>query len=154
MSILNKLKGLNKTVVTTARVEMTDAEVILCKEALRRDNRGYNVQPNRFDIEQPYRVAINYNNKWHNYGNFASADVAAAIGSIVSVAFFGESAKVGDYDEKKVEGAEQFVAWLEDARNADIIAKANGDSPAVQDGGDLVEPAPKSKGLNGGGNPF
>ena len=99
-SILSKMSKLNKAINTTTRVEMTDLQVKQCKEALTRDNRGYNVQPNRFDLNTPYRVAINYQNNWHNYGNFTSADVAAAIGSIVAVAFFmscrGRMALVGD----------------------------------------------------------
>lgn len=139
MSILSKLSKLNKSVVTEARVEMTDVQVEQCKAALRRDNRGFNVQPNRFDIKQPYRVAINYQNKWHNFGNFKSADVAAAIGTIVSVAFFGEKAVAGEYDESLVENNEEFKTWLADKRNAEVIAKANGEVPCVSDGSPLTE---------------
>lgn len=146
MSILAKMKSLSKTVVTDARKEMTALQIEQCKAALRRDNRGYNVQPNRFDLDTPYRVAINYQNEWHNYGNFKSADVAAAIGAIVSVAFFGEKAKAGDYDEKLVEKSAEFKEWIADARNADVIAKANGDSPSVNDGGAIVKPTKEESG--------
>lgn len=141
MSILKKLKGLNKAVVTDARVEMNDLQVEQCKAALRRDNRGYNVQPNRFDIATPYRVAINYQNEWHNFGNFKSADVAAAVGTIVSVAFFGAKAVAGNYDEKLVESNEEFLTWISDERNIDVIAKANGDTPSVNDGGTIAKVA-------------
>lgn len=137
MSILSKLTNLNKATNTPARVEMTDHQVEQCKEALRRDNRGYNVQPNRFDIAQPYRVAINYENEWNNFGNFTSANTAAAIGTIVSAAFFGDKAVAGNFDLKEAEKDQEFIAWMADARNQEVIAKANGDSPSVHDGGEL-----------------
>jgi sensor c-di-GMP phosphodiesterase-like protein len=138
MSILSKLSALNTAVSTVSRVEMTDNQILQCKEAIKRDNRGYNVQPNRYDLNQPYRVALNYQNKWHNFGNFTSAHVAAAIGTIVSAAFFGAKAFKGEFDEELVVGDAEFKAWLTDARNADVIAKANGDSPAVHDGGEIA----------------
>lgn len=156
MSILKKLQGMNKSVVTESRTEMTDKQVLQCKEALRRDNRGYNVQPNRFDINTPYRVAINYQNEWNNYGNFKSADVAAAVGSIVSAAFFGEKAVSGEFNEEAVENNEEFLAWIADPRNADVIAKANGDKPAVNDGGALDKPSKDETAnqFNSDDNPF
>ena len=141
MSILSKLANLNKASNTTSRVEMTNEQVEQCKEALRRDNRGYNVQPNRFDLAQPYRVAINYENKWHNFGNFTSADTAAAIGTIVSAAFFGEKAVAGSFDAAIAEADQEFITWMADARNQDVIAKANGDKPSVHGGGTLEETA-------------
>ena len=124
MSILKTLNNLSKVTATTARVQMTDADVANCKAAIKRDNRGYNVQPNRFDIAVPYRVAINFNNKWHNFGDFASADVAAAVGTIVSAAFFGENAKLGNFNETSVEADSTFAAWIDDSRNADVILRA------------------------------
>lgn len=139
MSILKKIKNVQKaTDSAPAKVEMTDIEVAQCKAAIREKNRGFNVHPNRFDRAMPYRVAINYENTWNNYGNFSSADVAAAIGTIVSAAFFGEKAKGGgEYDETVVESHPEFLAWVADARNADVIAKASGEKAAVNDGGKL-----------------
>lgn len=131
MSILNKLKNLKAASSENARVAMTEEQVIKCREALKRDNRGYNVNPNKFDIALPYRVAINYNDEWVNFGNFASADVAAAIGTIVSAAYFGENARAGSFDESKVENSEPFLKWLADPRNAEVIARANGEKPPV-----------------------
>lgn len=125
--LLLKLAGLDKVTSSTAtpRVEMTNTDIENCKAAIKRDNRGYNVQPNRFDMSKPYRVAINYSNEWHNFGDFASADVAAAVGTIVSAAFFGENAKQGEFDDKVVEESEVFQAWLVDPRNADVMLRAN-----------------------------
>lgn len=140
-SILAKLAGMNKTTVSESRVEMTEKQFQQCKEALRRDNRGYNVQPNKFDLNTPYRVAINYKNEWNNFGNFKCAHVAAAIGSIVSVAFFGDKAKAGEYDAEIVEKSEEFHNWLADSRNADVIAMASGEKPTMQDGGTLAKAA-------------
>lgn len=131
MSILNKLSNLKKSTATDSRTPMTDEQVKLCKAALIRDNRGYNVQPNRFDIAMPYRVAINYSNEWNNFGNFVSADVAAAVGAIVSAAYFGEKAKAGDYDQATVESSVEFTNWLADSRNSEVIARANGDVAPV-----------------------
>lgn len=131
MSILDKMNKLKKTTATDAKTPMSDQNILNCKAALKRDNRGYNVHPNSFDINTPYRVAINYDNKWHNFGNFVSADVAAAVGSIVSAGFFGDKAKAGDFDSKIVESDEAFATWMADDRNADIIARANGDLPPV-----------------------
>ena len=138
MSILSKLANLNKATNIPARTEMTPLQMEQCKEALRRDNRGYNVQPNKFDISQPYRVAINYENQWHNFGNFTNVNVAAAIGTIVSAAFFGAKAVAGVFDEAIAEADAEYVAWLADKRNADVIAKATGEQKAVHDGGTIV----------------
>ena len=138
MSLLNKMSNLRSVASATpvsARTEMTDLQVTACREAIKRDNRGYNVQPNRFDISAPYRVAINFNKPalgkeagWHNFGNFTSVDVAAAIGSIVSAGFFGDKAIGGEYDATVVETHPEYTAWLADVRNVDIIACAMGES--------------------------
>lgn len=141
MSILSKLANLNKATNTPARTEMTELQMEQCKEALRRDNRGYNVQPNKFDINQPYRVAINYENVWHNFGNFTDVNVAAAIGTIVSAAFFGERAVMGIFDAGIAEANAEYIAWVADKRNADVIAKAGGEQKSVHDGGTIVAPA-------------
>lgn len=152
-SILSKLAAMPKTAATDARVEMTPTQFEQCKAALRRDNRGYNVHPNKFDMNNPYRVAINYQNTWSNFGNFKSADVAAAIGSIVSAAYFGEKAKSGDYDAAIVEASEEFHTWLADARNAEVIAMAQGEKPSVQAGGKLGKTVPAAD-VDTGDNPF
>jgi len=125
-NILTRLSSLTKvdSATTESRTEMTEAQIVACKAAIKRDNRGHNVQPNRFDISAPYRVAINYNNKWHNFGDFASADVAAAVGTVVSAAFFGEKAKQGVYDAAVVNSDPTLSEWLSDERNADVLARA------------------------------
>lgn len=131
MSILNKMNNLSKAVAGAGKVPMTDEQVVQCKKALIDNNRGYNVQPNKWDISMPYRVAINYNNEWANFGNFSSVDVAAAIGTIVSAGYFGENAKAGDYNQEVAESHEEFLAWMADSRNADIIARASGEAPSI-----------------------
>ena len=145
MSILTKLANLNKATNENARTEMTPTQMEQCKEALRRDNRGYNVQPNKFDINQPYRVAINYENTWHNFGNFTNVNVAAVIGTIVSAAFFGDKAVAGMFDATIAEADQEFIDWMADARNAEVIAKADGKSPCVHAGGSLTESKPASE---------
>ena len=132
-SILAKMSKLNKVDQSKRRTPMTDEQFEQCKTAIMRDNRGYNVQPNRFDIDMPYRVAINFNDKWDNYGNFSSADVAAAVGSIVSSAYFGERAVTGEFDQKIAEAHTEFKDWLEDERNQEVLLQANGEKPCVMD---------------------
>tara|TARA_R110000744_G_scaffold208461_16_gene327219 strand:+ start:1685 stop:2119 length:435 start_codon:yes stop_codon:yes gene_type:complete len=132
MSILNKLASLSKTVVTDERVEMTEAQVAKCKLALRRDNRGYNVFPNQFDVKVPYRVTIRgFDQKWANYGAYVSADVAAAVGTIVSAAYYGAKAKAGSFDAAVVEADPEFALFLANPRYADIISKANGEGTTM-----------------------
>ena len=131
MSILSKFKNLESSVATAGKTKMTDQQIKECKAALVRDNRGYNVHPNQWDIEVPYRIAINYDNEWANFGNFVSADVAAAVGTIVSSAYFGDKARAGNFDQKLVEASEEFTTWMADARNAEVISRANGDLPAI-----------------------
>lgn len=130
-SILNILSALPKATNATGRVPMTPQQVIDTKAEIRRDNRGYNIQVNKFDIAKPYRVAINYNKAWDNYGDYASADVAAAIGTIVSAGYFGAQAKAGLFDASVVEASEDFAKFLADPRNTVIIARANGEMPQV-----------------------
>jgi len=129
------MSKLNKVDPSKRRTPMTDEQFEMCKEAIVRDNRGYNVQPNRFDIDMPYRVAINYNDEWNNFGNFTSADVAAAVGSIVSSAYFGERAVAGLYDTETAESHQEFKDWLEDDRNALVIEQAMGTKPCVMESG-------------------
>ena len=131
MSILSKLANLEKTDPTAKSVQMTDEQFKSCKEALKRDNRGYNVHPNRFDVDTPYRVAINYNNKWENFGNFKSADVAAAIGAIVSTGYFGSKAKSGEYNLEAVESNQEYKTWVEASSTREIIARSSGDQDTV-----------------------
>ena len=131
MSLLEKMQNLKKASSIVARTAMTDEQVAQCKSAIRQQNLGYNVHPNRFDIDAPYRVAVNYDKTWSNYGNFSNKDVAAAIGSIVSSAFFGENAVAGEFDAKVAEGHDEFKAWMADPRNTEVIAKASGEKVVV-----------------------
>lgn len=136
---------MNKITSSVKKVAMTSVEVEQCKDAIREGNRGFNVQPNSYDVAVPFRVAINFNDEWHNYGNFSSIDVAAAVGSIVSSAFFGESGKAGEYNEEVVATHKEFTDWVADTRNSDIIAKAEGDQPCVRDGGTVEKKAKEEK---------
>lgn len=141
MSLLNSLSNLKKATNENARTEMTEAQFERCKNAIRSKNRGYNVQPNKFDVNTPYRVGINFsgefaglkksNNGWYNFGNFKSVDVAAAVGTIVSAAFFGDKAVAGEFDAEIAENHEEFKAWMADERNAVVIAKASGETVAA-----------------------
>tara|TARA_R110000851_G_scaffold34889_2_gene92346 strand:- start:1022 stop:1423 length:402 start_codon:yes stop_codon:yes gene_type:complete len=120
------------TVVTDEKVEMTEAQILACKAALRRDNRGFNVFVNQFDIKVPYRVTIRgFDQKWANFGNYVSADVAAAVGTIVSAAYYGEKAKQGAFNAAVVEADPEFAAFLANPKYASVIAKANGEGTTM-----------------------
>lgn len=122
-SILAKLKNLRTTSGKEAEVPMTEQQIAQCKAALKRDSRGPAVQVNKFDLNTPYRVTVNFDDKWTNHGLFTSADVAAAVGTIVSASVFGDKAIAGLYDEAVVEAHEEFQNWLADSRNADILVR-------------------------------
>ena len=141
MSILNKLKTLSPAKAEAGRTPMTDEQFAACKAAIRNKSRGYNVHPNKFNIDKPYRVAINYNNEWANFGEFKSADVAAAVGTIVSAAYFGDKAKAGQFDQEVAEADNEFIAWMQDNRNTLVIQQASGDKPQVHQPRFDAEPA-------------
>ena len=131
-SILSRLSGLATVTADAGKTRMTEEQVAKCKAKIRELKLGYNVQPNSFDVNTPYRVAINYNGEWENFGNFTSRDVAAAVGAIVSVAYFGvEKAKKGEFDEAAAENHEEFSAWLSDSRNQEVLSRASGDLPTI-----------------------
>jgi hypothetical protein len=140
-TLLSSLSNLKKASNTNARKEMTEAQYEKCKAAIRAKNRGYNVQPNRYDVKKPYRVAINYSgviegipeskSKWYNFGEFSNVNAAAAVGTIVSSAFFGAAAVMGEFDHEDAEASEEYQNWLLDSRNAVVIAIASGERPSA-----------------------
>ncbi len=73
-------------------------------------------------------------------GKITSVDVAAAVGTLVATAVFGEKAKAGAYDEKIVDGHQEWKDWLADPRNAKIIAVTADpeNNPAELDGGSVL----------------
>lgn len=133
-SILKTIKKLETVSDKPAKVAMTEEQIIRCKARVRADKRGYNVTANQYDLAVPFRVSINYSGEWKNFGNFVSVDVAAAVGTIVSLGYFGsEKAKAGLYDAKIVEASDEFTTWMENPLNAEIIARAKGELPTVHD---------------------
>lgn len=131
MSILSKLENLKKASTVPARTPMSEEQVTRLKAKLRSENR-VNVLPNSNDVKVPYRVAVNYRNEWSNHGTFTNLDVAAAIGTMVSYAKFGEKAIQGEYDAEAAEKHPEFTAWLENPLNAEIIA-ANTQEQTTED---------------------
>ena len=137
MSILANLSKLQTVTTSTdtpkkplqMHKRMTQEEITALKETIRKTDRGYNVYPNPKGFYKKLRVAVNFKNEWHDFGEFKSIDVAAAVGTIVSAAFFGEKAKAGKFDAAIVEASDEFKAWMEDANNAEVIARANGEQP-------------------------
>lgn len=131
MSILDKLNNLKKASTVPARTPMTEDQVTRLKAKLRSENR-VNVLPNINDVKVPYRVAVNYRNEWSNHGTFTSIDVAAAVGTLVSYAKFGDKAIQGEYDAEVAEKHPEFKAWMENPLNAEIIS-ANSQELVTED---------------------
>jgi len=121
MSILDKLNNLKKASTVPARTPMSDAQVVSLKAKLRSENR-VNVLPNSNDVKVPYRVAVNYRNEWSNHGTFTSIDVASAVGTLVSYAKFGDKAIQGEYDAEVAETHPEFITWIANPLNAEVIA--------------------------------
>lgn len=132
MSILSKLDNLRSTNDFTpkaAQEPMTKEQVANMKAKLKDQGRSMNVMPNQFDKNRPFKVRAklkgtsgNNNSDYKTYGTFTSVDVASAVGSLVSAAEYGVTAIRGNYDQAVVEAHDEFKAWLEDSRNAEVLA--------------------------------
>ena len=122
MSLLSKLANVEVSDPKNIKQKrMTDAQANALKLKLRKGNR-INVLANKFDVNKPYQVSINFSNKWHNFGTFLNIEVASAIGSLVSLAFFGaDKAKKGTFNAVMAENDVEFKAWVEDPQNAEYV---------------------------------
>jgi hypothetical protein len=144
MSLLNKLASLpvqdapkKVTIIGHQSVPMTKEEITATREFIKKNQLGQSVQANQHDRARPYRVSITLKSidSWENFGQYKSKDAAAAIGTIVSLAYFGERAKAGKFDVSVVETSEEYANFIADPRNTDIIARAEGtkETKAVYD---------------------
>lgn len=124
MSILDSLKGHKKASSVELKTPMTQDYEQALKKKLQTENR-VNVYPNKFDVKMPYRVAVRKNSEYTTHGYFTDVDVATAVGSLASIAAFGDKALVGDFDSEKVENHPEFIAWKQDERNAAVVALAS-----------------------------
>ncbi len=121
MSILDSLKGCKKATSIEQKVQMTEDYEKALKTKLMNENR-VNVYPNKFDVSMPYRVVVRKGSEFIPHGTFTDVDVAAAVGSLVSLATFGDKAIIGEFDQSKVENHAEFITWKEDPRNAAVVA--------------------------------
>ena len=110
----------NEGVVTTQ--SMTDAEAEQIKQMLMNKNR-HNVFPNKFDRTKPFRVAVQFDGRYHNFGNFSNIEVATCVGAVAVVSLFGSSADTGAFDVNVAQSHPEWINWM--GRNADVIEKAN-----------------------------
>ena len=124
---LAKIKALKTKEPKAKKVPMTGTQLSQVKEALKLKNRGMNVFPNKYDISKPYRVSIMFDDKWYKYGEFSNVHAAAAVGTLISAAYFGEHARAGEFDEDKVVECPEFLAWLSNPKYKLEIQKANGE---------------------------
>lgn len=132
MSLLNKLNNVKKAADTETRIPMTEAQIADMKVRLKAQNR-LNVLPNTFDVKTPFRVALNYKNEWTNHGFFTNVDVATAVGSLVSLAYFGDKAIQGEFNQEIAENHPEFKAWLANPLNADVLKKLGESQEAVSE---------------------
>jgi Neuraminidase (sialidase) len=132
MSLLD-VSGFESVKITDAKVEMTLGQIAATKQLIRSEGRGYSLQANKYDVNKPYRVSVNYGNVWENFGDYADVNVAAAIGSIVSRGYFGKISKIGNFDATIAEASPVYQEFLTDSRNADIIARAKGEILCIHD---------------------
>jgi hypothetical protein len=129
MSVLNKLKTLKVATAANRSTPMTEAQALKLTNQLIADNR-MNVYANKFNIKKPYRVqvrkwdSVSRESVYEQHGYFTNIDVAAAVGTIVSAATFGEKGLAGQFDQEKAEVHPEFIAWLADDRNQATLALA------------------------------
>jgi len=131
MTLLSSLSSMTRASATehVAKVEMTPKQIEQISTKLKAQNR-MNVYPNRFDVAKPFRVQTRKGNGksavFTQHGYFTNVDVASAVGTICSKGLYGDKALAGEFDPAVVEGHEEFIAWLADDRNQEIIALAEG----------------------------
>jgi len=131
MTLLKSLSTMKRASASerTAKIEMTPKQVEDISTKLKAQNR-MNVYPNKFDIAQPFRVTTckgrGANAVFTQHGYFTDVDVASAVGTICSKGLFGDKALAGEFNPEVVENHEEFLTWMADARNQEIIALAEG----------------------------
>lgn len=130
MTIFNKLNTLRAASAHKAQTPMTEEQVAQVNSKLRAQNRVA-VYPNKFNIDRPFSVACGKRGeKLRNFGTFTNVDVAAAVGTIVSLYTFGQSALKGNFDQSVAENHPEFLEWLKDDLNADVVQAVMG-TPAT-----------------------
>ena len=126
------LNHINNTVVfsnSDVATRMTDAQYEAIRKSLFAEKR-VNVSPNRFNSKVPYQVSTRWTDNttgettWTNYGRFTDLDVASFVGTLAGMAVYGTKALRGNFDAAKAQANPELKAWLEDARNAEAIARA------------------------------
>lgn len=133
---LNTLEKASGSSSSARQVPMTEEQIKKLGEGLKAKNR-MNVFANRFDINRPFRVQVRVGSTWHQYGNFTEINAAAMIGTICSKGHFGDKAKAGEFDAEKAQAHPEFIAWMADERNAEIISKAMGGAEQEQEEEDI-----------------
>lgn len=130
-NLLKSLSTMTRASATdhVAKIEMTPKQIEQMSVKLKSQNR-MNVYPNRFDVAKPFRVQTRKGNGasavFTQHGYFTCVDVASAVGTICSKALYGDKALAGEFNPAIVEAHEEFIAWLGDDRNQEIIALAEG----------------------------
>ena len=124
LQTLNTFNKMSQTPAKPQQTPMTPQQSEQIKAKLRKEFR-VNVYPNRFNIDVPYQVSVNYKGKFTNHGSFTNLEVASAVGSIAGTATFGKKALVGEFDAEVAQNHPEFIAWMEDERNVEVIKDYN-----------------------------
>jgi len=131
MTLLTSLSTMKRASANehVAKIEMTPTQIEQMSVKLKAQNR-MNVYPNRFDVAVPFRVQTRKGSGksavFTQRGYFTNVDVASAVGTICSKALYADKALAGEFDPAVVEVHPEFIAWLADDRNQEIIAMAEG----------------------------
>ena len=113
----------HKPVVAPVTTSLTPEEVEQIRAMLQKNER-HNVFVNKFDRNKPFRVAVMYDGKWNNYGNFHNIEVATCVAAIASTSFFGTSANTGAFNNTVVQSSQEWATWYENNKEVVVAAQA------------------------------
>jgi len=144
-ALFAKLAGVKKATNENIQVPMTAEQSTTLAKKLR-DGNCINIYPNNFNVKVPYRVSIRLTVDgkavWKQFGYFSRINAAKAVGNIVGLATYAENAMASEVDMDAAMKEPEFQAWLVDARNQEIIARATDPEAIPAPTGDFEEDAP------------
>lgn len=119
---LNDFSGQKTTrTVAAPTTSLTDDQVEVIRQRLQAGER-HNVFPNKFDSARPFRVSVQFDGRWHNFGTFGNLEVATCVAAVAAVQFYGKQANTGKFDAAAVQNHPEWISWSTD--NAAIIEAA------------------------------
>lgn len=95
---------------SSATTSLTDAQIEVIRQKLVAGKR-HNVFPNKFDASKPFRVSVQYDGRWNNFGSFSNIEVATCVAAVASVSYYGKAANTGVFDSIIAQSHPEWVAW-------------------------------------------